>query len=450
MEVRGKRVAVVGLGRSGVAAAKLLVAQGAAVVASDLKQREELALSDLEERGVHLELGDNPLSLLDCDLVVVSPGVPPWAPILKEAARRGAEVVGEVELASWFLKGEIVGVTGTNGKTTTVALLRDILKAGGKKVLIGGNIHPGVPLSDLVDSCTEDHIVLCEVSTFQLERTKTYRPKIGILLNVSPDHLDRHRSFDHYLSLKGKLFSNQRRNDFAVLNRDDPCVLRIARSIPSRPIFFSRRGVLEEGAWLRDGDIFSSDYGFVCREEELRLRGGYWLEDVLASVAASALLGVGGEVAGEAIRGFGGVVHRMEDVDVLREVRFVNNSMCTNLACFTCSLDSFDEPVILICGGKEKGRGSEEIAMRIESSVKATVVIGESGEKLEKLLQARGYTAVEKAASMSEAVATAFRRSAPGDVILLSPGFASLDMFRDFAHRGDEFKNAVRRLRDEL
>ncbi len=450
MDVKGKKVAVIGLGRSGVAAVELLCSKGATVVGSDLKRREDLILSRLEDKGVQMELGANPLSLLDSDLIVVSPGVPPWAPILREADRRGHEVVAEIELASWFLRGELVGVTGTNGKTTTVALLSEILKAAGRQVLTGGNIHPGTPLSELACSSTQDHVVVCEVSTFQLERVKTFRPKIGVLLNVSPDHLDRHKSFENYLSLKGKLFANQQSEDFAVLNREDPWVLNVTESIPAQRVYFSRAEVLSDGAWLEDGAVFSSEYGSVCRESELTLRGGYWLEDVLASVAVAAVLGVERGAVRDALKGFRGVVHRMEDVDVLKGVRFVNNSMCTNPASFTSSLDSFREPLILICGGKEKGTESEEIVKGIKARGKAGILIGESGKRIEELLRRGGYSEVERAETMEEAVREAFRRAAPGDVVLLSPGFASFDMFRDFAHRGEEFKNAVRRLRDEL
>lgn len=450
MDVSGKRVSVIGLGRSGVAAAKLLSERGAAVVGSDLKGRGDLCLNDLDGRGVKLQLGENPSSLLNADLIVASPGVPPWAPILRDAEKRGVEVVGELELASWFLRGELVGVTGTNGKTTTVALLGEMVKGSGRKVLVGGNIYPGSPLSDLVGGSTDEHTIVCEVSTFQLERTKTFRPKIGVFLNVSPDHLDRHGNFEKYLALKTRLFSNQEDDDFAVLNRDDPLVLEATSRISSKKVFFSRKEKLKEGVWLKDGEIFSSISGAICKRGDVWIGGEHILEDVLASVAVSSILGIDGAVAREAIRAFRGVVHRMEEVGALRGVRFVNNSMCTNPASFTSSLQALDEPIVLICGGKEKGGEVEGVVKGIEARAKAAILIGESGEKLEQALRKRGYHAVGRAESMEEAVRDAFTRATPGDVVLLSPGFASFDWFRDFAHRGEEFKSAVGRLNDEV
>ena len=445
MDVKGKRFSVIGLGRSGVHAAKLLTRKGARVLASDVKKKSELAgiAPELEKLGVEIEYGGHSERILEADGIVVSPGVASDLPILQKGRKGGLPIISEIELAYSFLKCRIVAVTGTNGKTTTAALIAHILHKGGVRSAVGGNMAPGEPLSALVGKDLECAVV--EVSTFQLETIRDFRPFIGVLTNIAPDHLDRHKSFEEYKMLKARLFSNQGAEDYAVLNRDDEDVMSISHSLKSRRLVFSLRQVAEDGVWVDGRDIhfrIEGRSGRVCSTRDVKLRGEFNLENSLAASAACLLLGVKKEVIRQGLATFKGVVHRLEEVGEVGGVRFVNNSMCTNPTAAFRSLTAFTEPLILIMGGKDKGF---ETNLMVEAAVrraKRVILIGEAAARLASELKREEYDNYELAASMEEAVKKAYSASSRGDVVLLSPGFASFDMFANFEERGDAFKEA--------
>lgn len=452
MDVRGRKFSVIGLGRSGVAAVKLLVERGAHVFASDLKSRSELegVAEELEGLGVVLEYGAHSERLLQSECVVVSPGVRPDIPILVKVTEIGIPVISEVEIAYCFLECPVVAVTGTNGKTTTAALIDHILRKAGLRSAVGGNVAPGVPLSGLVGGSLDFAVV--EISTFQLETIRNFRPYVGVLTNITPDHLDRHRSFEEYRKLKARLFSNQSSEDYSVLNADDEEVMYLADSIGSRRVLFSIRGVVDDGVWVDGRDIrfrISENSGRICSTSEVRLRGEFNLENSLAACAACLLLDVKGETIALGLSSFEGVVHRLEEIGRIGEVVFVNNSMCTNPSAAFRTLTAFREPLVLIVGGKDKGFDTRLLTEAIARRAKHAVLIGEAAQRLSEELGEEGYTSYEIAHSMKEAVKKAYGVASRGDTILLSPGFASFDMFRNFEERGDAFREAFAQLKSE-
>jgi UDP-N-acetylmuramoylalanine--D-glutamate ligase len=453
MEWRGKRVIVVGLGRSGRAAARLLLREGAVVVGTDLKPREELApeVEVLEKSGVSLALGGNPIEVAeDADCLIVSPGVPEGSYLLMEARRRAIPVIGEIEFAYLFLEHHpIIAVTGTNGKTTTTAMIGEIFKKGGQGVWVGGNMAPGEPLSEIALKARSEDIIVAEVSTFQLESIERFRPKVGVLTNITPDHLDRHPDFASYARLKARLFENQTEEDWAVLNADDPNVVSATSGIRSRKIWFSRNQVPPDGVGLDDGTIFSNlgdEKGILLRAGELKLRGMHNVENAMAAAAAALTFGISGDVIRKALSRFQGVPHRLEEVARIQGVLYVNNSMCTNPAAGARSLEAFEEPVVLIAGGKEKGLDMTPFYEIIQQKAKAVILIGDNANKMKKDLAQRGFDATAMAVTMGEAVKLASSRASAGDVVLLSPGCASFGQFTDFMDRGEQFKAAVKRL----
>lgn len=445
MDVKAKRFSVIGLGRSGLEAAKLLVLKGAAVFASDAKGRDEIADvgAELEELGVEVEYGGHSDRVLEAEVIVVSPGVRSDVPILKKASDRNIPIISEVELAYSFLECDIVAVTGTNGKTTTASLMHHILQKGGLKSAVGGNMAPGEPLTALVGRKLDYAVV--EVSTFQLETIREFKPHIGVLTNIAPDHLDRHKSFENYKMVKARLFSNQDAEDFAVLNGDDGDVMSLVHAFKSRRLLFSLRPVAGDGVWVEGRDIhfrIEGRTGRVCSTREVRLRGEFNLENSLAATAVSILLGVETETIRQGLREFKGVVHRLEDVGTIAGVRFVNNSMCTNPTAAFRALTAFAEPLILIMGGKDKGFETKLLVEAAARRAKRVVLMGEAAPRLEKEFDSEGYLHYETASTMEDAVQKAFGSSEDGDVVLLSPGFASFDMFENFEERGDAFKKA--------
>ena len=452
MDVKGRKFSVIGLGRSGVAAARLLVKKGAEVFASDMKERSELlAVADeLEQLGVGLEFGRHSERILESERIVVSPGVRSDIPLLMEAKEKGRPVISEVELAYSFLECPMIAVTGTNGKTTTAALINHILEMGGFRTALGGNIAPGVPMSGLVDRSLDFAVV--EVSTFQLETIDKFRPHVGVLTNIAPDHLDRHGSFEEYKKLKARLFSNQTAQDYSVLNADDEEVMDATEAVRSRRDFFSRSGAVDDGVWVAEGDIrfqISKRSGRICSRSEIALKGEFNLENSLAASAASLLLGAGEKTIAEALASFRGVVHRLEEIGEIRGITFVNNSMCTNPTAAALSLEAFSEPLVLIVGGKDKGFCADPLIKGVVEKAKYVVLIGEVTKKLSKELEVAGFRRYESASSMSDALNKAYAASTSGDTILLSPGFASFDMFKNFEERGFAFKEAFAQLKSK-
>ncbi|MBU4310935.1 UDP-N-acetylmuramoyl-L-alanine--D-glutamate ligase [bacterium] len=444
MELKGKRVLVVGMGRAGVAAANLLETKGARVTITDKKGREELkeALRKLEKRGMGIETGGHPLELLeDTEIIVASPGVPPNIPLLERAKEKRIPVIGELELASSFLKVPIVAVTGTNGKTTTTTLIGKILKEEGKRVAVAGNI--GHPLSSCVNGSYE--LIVTEVSSFQLERIKTFHPFISIMLNIAPDHLDRYRDLNEYIGAKKRIFLNQGKGDFAVLNRDDSNCSTF--STEAKKIFFSREE-LAEGVYLKKEIIIANLFGRsqeVIHREEIGIKGPHNLENALAAITACLILKVKVTSIRRVLKEFKGVPHRMEFVKKVKGVRFVNDSKATNVSSVMKSLASFTEPIILIAGGRDKGLDYSPLRPLVEKRVKALILLGEAKEKIAQALSF--CKRIKMAEDMKEAVDIAFGLAEEGEIVLLSPACSSYDMFKDFEERGEVFKKAIRELK---
>lgn len=453
MNVEGKNILVLGLGKSGMAAAAFLADRGARVTASDAKGPGALtpSLKDLEAReNVTLALGRPQTPDLlnpEVDLVVKSPGVPPHIPPLVEARKRKIPVLSEIEVAYAFIKAPIIGITGTNGKTTTTTLLGEILKGAGERVHVGGNI--GTPLLDLVAKCRPGDLLVTELSSFQLEYIRDFRPHISVFLNISADHLDHHGTFEAYLQAKANIFLNQREEDFAVLNLDDPALKALEGGIKARIVPFSSRKSLGEGVFVEGGKIIIAAGGpcqTVLPVDDLALPGRHNLENSLAAVAAAHCRGVAPGVMAKTLSSFAGVEHRMEFVGEVKGIAFVNDSKGTNPDAAIMALNSYKEPIVLIAGGKDKGAVFEELADAIQNRVSHLVLLGETREKIARACREAGFSAYTLAGSLEEAVLKAYRRAKPGDIVLLSPACASWDMFSSFEERGNQFKSLIESL----
>lgn len=445
--VRGKRVTVVGAARSGVAAAYLLARRGAAVTLTDLRQ-EIPEQNALRVAGVRLELGSHhPSTLTRADILVLSPGVPSAQPAIAAARTAGVHVMGELELASRWLRGRIVAITGTKGKSTTTTLTGRMLEAGGHHVLVGGNI--GHPLSAQVDASRDDTIHVVEASSFQLESVDTFRPWISVLLNFSPDHLDRHLSLADYASAKARIFVNQTSADWAVLNADDAAVAPIAAAAVSRRVMFSMSDSLASGVLVRGDEIVrrtaDGDQPLVPLSS-IRLLGRHLIADVLAASAVASLAGVDAAAMTEAVAGFTGLEHALEPVAEIGGVLFVNDSKATNVEAARRAIESFDR-LVVIMGGRFKGGDLGELRAPLVTRGATVVAIGEARELIATTFA--GAIEVRQAADMSAAVRLAFACAVPGATVVLAPACASFDMFRDYAERGRMFKQEVVRMEEE-
>jgi UDP-N-acetylmuramoylalanine--D-glutamate ligase len=446
--VTGQRVVVVGAARSGIAAAELLVRRGASVILSDMRESipEEARLRDA---GVHVELGPHAAdTFAAADLIVLSPGVPPNQPAIAHARRSGVPVLGELELASRWLRGRIIAITGTKGKSTTTTLTGRMLEAGGHRVLVGGNI--GLALSAQVDESTEDTIHVVEASSFQLEGTDTFHPWIAVLLNFSPDHLDRHATVDEYAAAKTRIFANQEREDWAVLNADDPPSLDLARKARGRRLLFAMREPLDEGiAIAGDSIVRRSRTGdqVLVPVSAVKLLGRHLLADVLAAAAVASIAGVEPAAMTRAVEAFKGLEHALEPVREIAGVHFVNDSKATNIESALRAIQSFDQGLVVILGGKFKGGSFADLRGALVARGAIVVAIGEARPLIHDALN--GAVRVLDAQDMSAAVRTAFASAAPGHTVVLAPACASFDMFRDYAERGRVFKQNVARLAEE-
>lgn len=445
--VRGKRVTVVGLARSGHAACALLARLGARVLGSDARPAE--ALEDLEalrRLGVRVEAGGHsPESFLRADLLVVSPGVDGRLPLLTKARALQVPVWGEVELAYRATAARFIGITGTKGKGTTATLLGEILSRAGRDAVVAGNI--GRALCDVVPALSPGTWVVAELSSFQLEGIHQFRAEVALLLNLAPDHLDRYPDPESYYAAKARLFANQRPGDVAVLNADDPRVLRWAAEGPARRRHFSRRSRVDEGAFVREGAILLAGprgEEEVCRTGDLRVPGAGMLEDALAACASAGALDIGVEPMADALLAFRGREHCLELVGEVAGVRYYNDSKATNVFAVGRALESFGSGpgrLILIAGGRDKREDFRPLAPILRPRAKALILIGEAREKLRTQLEEACPT--EEAEDLPSAVRLAAGRAAPGDTVLLSPGCASFDMFQDAEERGRAFREAV-------
>jgi UDP-N-acetylmuramoylalanine--D-glutamate ligase len=452
MELNNKRVLVVGLGKSGVASALFLKAHGARVTVSDTKSGDELRneIPVLLDHGITVETGGHgERTFRGQDLIVVSPGVPVDAPLLAQARLLGEPVIGEIELAAQFLPGPIVAITGSNGKTTTTTLAGEILAAGGLPTLVGGNI--GTPAISLAERAKPESVIVLEVSSFQLETIQTFHPKVAVVLNVTPDHLDRHRTFEAYVDTKARIFENQTDNDFAVLNADDPTCVAMAKRIRSRPFWFSRQKEVNQGAWVRDGNILLRD-GSGQREvmqiSEISLKGAHNLENVLAAVCVGALMGCAPENIRQAVSDFKAVEHRLEFVATIRGVDYYNDSKATNVDATIKALESFPANIHLILGGKDKGSDYSVLNDLLRQRVKRVYTIGAAAGKIESQIVSSksGNVEIVHAETLENALRKANAVAEPGDVVLLAPACASFDQFKNYEQRGQVFKEIVRGL----
>jgi len=447
MEVKGKRVLVVGLGKSGVASALFLESRGARVTVSDAKSEDQLRteIPALLDRGITVETGKHgERTFRDQDLIVVSPGVPGDVAPLQHARRLGIPVIGEIELTARFLQGNIVAITGSNGKTTTTTLTGEIIASGGRKTLVGGNI--GTPAITLVEQSTADTWVVLEISSFQLESIETFRPHISAILNITPDHLDRHGSMENYIAAKKRIFENQSEADFAVLNADNEISRSLAAGLKPQVLWFSRRHEVERGAFVRNGEILYRDGAEVAIMPvcEIALKGEHNVENVLAAVAIGMAAGVEPVAIRRAVKEFRAVEHRLEYVATLRGVQYYNDSKATNVDATIKALQSFPANIHLILGGKDKGSDYSELNALIAERVKRVYTIGAAAAKIES--QIAGTAPVTSAQTLESAVRKAADLAVEGDVVLLAPACASFDQFPSYEHRGRVFKELVQSL----
>ncbi len=437
----------VGLARTGVATALFCAARGARVTATDSRTENEIgeAIAKLNDAGVALELGSHrEKTFLDQDLIVPSPGVPADEPHLQAARAKGITIWSEIELAYRFLKGRLIGITGSNGKTTTASLVEHILKTAGMQSLLAGNI--GTPLIGCVDDMKDDTFTVVELSSFQLELIETFRPNIGVFLNLTPDHLDRHHTMEAYGAAKARIFENQTGDDAAILNADDAATTPYAPSLP-RVYWFSRKQRVAQGAYVRGDEIVFRQDGaeeVLLKLEDIPLAGAHNVENVLAAAAAARLAGTPATAIAKGVKTFAGVEHRLEFVAEIGGVRFYNDSKATNVDATLKALDAFPGRILIILGGKDKGSDYTVLQKPLREKAILALLIGAAAEKIEK--QISGSVALERAETLERAVEIASHAAQRGDVVLLAPACASFDQFQNYEHRGRVFKDLVGQL----
>ena len=447
MEFKGKKVLVVGLGKSGRAAALFLRRQGAQVTVSDIRSAEALGkdIPALLEEGIAVEAGGHGLlTFRRQDLIVVSPGVPLDTPELVQVRTFGLPIIGELELASHYLKGKSLAITGSNGKTTTTALCGEILKAGGLPVEVGGNI--GVPVIALVGESRDDGWSVLEVSSFQLETAYRFHAEIAVILNVTPDHLDRHGTFENYAAAKERIFANQTAEDALVLNADDDVTSRMAARTKSRIFWFSGKRVVRQGAFVHEGAVVfrASEQAapeFILKVGNIPLKGHHNVENVLAAVCAARLAGVEPEAIRKAVESFKAVEHRLEFVAEINGVDYYNDSKATNVDAAAKAIGAFPKGIHLILGGKDKNSDYRQLRALLEEKVKTVYTIGAAAEKIETHIY--GAVPVVSAGTLDQAVAKAAEAAQPGEVVLLAPACSSFDQFENYEHRGQAFKELI-------
>ena len=444
-DVTGKRVTVAGAARSGIAAAELLARRGARVTISEARPAIDDA-DRLGALGVALEVGGHRLdTFTSADLIVISPGVPAEQPVIVAARERGVPVIAEIELASRWLRGRVIAITGTKGKSTTTALTGRILETAGFKVTVGGNI--GLPLSAQVQESTPETLHVVEASSFQLEQIDTFHPWIAVMTNFSPDHLDRHPTVEAYAAAKARVFENQNDADWAVVNADDPAVLEMVRRARAKTRRFARRSSIAEGTVVESGwivDRHADRSERLVPLDAIHLLGPHLVDDVMAAATVGAIAGAAPAAMTAAVESFRGLEHAMELVAQIGGFRFVNDSKATNVESALRSIESFDDGLVAIVGGKFKGGDLRLLRDPLRSRAKTVVAIGEARPLVKEALA--GAVEVLDGSTFSDAVAMAYAAAKPTGVVLLAPACASFDMFRDYAERGREFKRIVREL----
>ena len=452
LELKGKKVLVVGLGKSGLAAALFLRRRGALVTVSDVRSADQLAkeIPALIEAGIMVEAGGHGLlTFRRQDLIVVSPGVPIDTPELVQARQLGLPVIGELELAARFLKGQTLAVTGSNGKTTTTTLLGEIIDASGLPTLVGGNI--GVPVISLIEQSTDEGWTVLEVSSFQLETTVDFHPEIAVILNITPDHLDRHGSFENYARAKERIFARQTAEDYLVLNADNSRAADAASRAAAKVYWFSIEHPVTQGAFLEQGFVVYRAAENEATEKiiparAIPLKGTHNVENVLAAVCAARLVGVPADLIGRAIENFRAVEHRLEYVTTRNRVEFYNDSKATNVDATAKAVSAFSGGIHLILGGKDKGSDYTQLSELLRERVSAVYTIGSAAAKIESHL--RGVVSIHSCETLDKAVHVAAAAARPGEIVLLAPACSSFDQFENYEQRGQVFKQLVKELED--
>jgi len=443
-------VLVVGLGRTGGALCDFLLNQGARVKISEKKTLEEhsQAVMGWKKKGIQFEMGGHKKeSFLEAELIVLSPGVP-WLPELEAAQNQGIKIISEIELAYLFLRGHIVGITGTNGKSTTATLTHKILKDAGLPAFLAGNI--GTPLISFVEHSRNDRIYVTEVSSFQLKHTEHFRASISVILNISPDHLDWHSSFDDYYRSKKNLLATQNENDTAVLNQDDPLIWTMKEEAKVQVYSFSRKTEVEKGCFIQGDWIVLKDKGEerLIKTSDIPLFGIHNLENVMAAALAGHILGVPLPGIRESVESFQGLEHRLEKITTIQGIDFYNDSKATNVDAALKSIQSFERKIVLILGGRDKGGDFKKLKGQVAEKVKHVLLIGEAQEKIKKALE--GSVPMKSVSSLKEAVRAGYTQAEAGEVVLLAPACTSFDMFQNFEERGRIFKQEVLSLAKDL
>ena len=450
MELKGKKVLLVGLAKTGISTIKCLAKYGADITVNDIKtedQLEEIIAEIKDIDGIKYILGHHPENISDIDMVVVSPGVPLDLPFIKKVIEENKELIGEVELAYQLAKKPyFVGITGTNGKTTTTSLTGEIFEKAGKETYVVGNI--GNPVIDAVQAANEGASFVTELSSFQLESIKDFRPSVSAVLNITEDHMNRHHTMENYIDAKARVFMNQDKNDFCVLNYDDELTRALAEKCNANVVFFSRLEKLEKGIYVENGDIIIDidekiNLMKVC---ELSLPGGHNLENCMAAAAMAYVSGIDIEVIREVLKTFKAVEHRLEFVKEVEGVKYVNDSKGTNPDSTIKAVQAYENPIILIAGGYDKGSTYDELLEIAKKNVKTLVLLGQTADKIEEAARRIGFTDIHRVEDMKEAVKTCHDIAKEGDIVLLSPACASWGMYKNFEVRGKDFKDNVNSL----
>ncbi len=462
MDLNHKNILIVGLGISGIAAARFAKKKGASVTVTDMADEKKLGsyAPMAHKLGVNMELGNHNIETFErSDLIVVSPGVPHTILPIKRAIAKGIPVLGELELAARYIREPVIAVSGTNGKTTTATLLGSMLESSGFKVFVGGNI--GNPLIDYADKRGTADIVVAEVSSFQLDTIDTFRPHVGVLLNITADHLDRYPDFKSYARSKGRLFENQRQSDIAVLNGSDPIISSVTKDLNARKLFFRH----QENSQAKDRENALISRGNPSTPANITIRmkghqqisfdlsgtnfpGRHNLENAAAASLAAIVVGGTPEGVQSALKNFKGLPHRIEYIETINHVRFFDDSKATNVDAVIRALETFGEPIILIMGGRDKGGDFRKLLEPVRQHIKKLIVMGEARDNIKSVLEDICREGAQTASTMEDAVFSAYRAASPGDIVLLSPGCSSFDMYSSYAERGEDFCRAISNLKE--
>jgi UDP-N-acetylmuramoylalanine--D-glutamate ligase len=451
MDIQSKKVLVIGAARSGIKTTEFLLSKGATVYLNDQKENPEIPDNFSAHENFQSIFGMEPdISQISPDFIVVSPAVPLDKEYLILAKEKCIEIISELELSYRFAKAPFIGITGTNGKTTTTSLIGELFNTAGFKTLIGGNI--GDPLVTEVEKIPEDGVIVAEISSFQLEGIKDFAPQVAIITNLTPDHMDRHKTMENYLEAKARIFENQTENDFLILNWDDQVIRETGKRSTGKVLYFSRKESIQEGAFLEDGFLtvsFNGKKEKIIKPEEIFIKGGHNLENSMCGVLAGIVKGVAPELIAQVLRDFKGVEHRLEFSGEFDGVTYVNDSKGTNPDASLKALASYDQPIVIIAGGRNKGNSFDEYAQAIKEKCKFAVLIGEAKKDIKEELDKIGFTNYFLTDNYEEAVLKTVQVSEKGDVVLLSPACASWDMFPNYEIRGNQFKELVKKYNEK-